>query len=117
MKFSTSSLIALAAVSVANGFVINNQKTFGVVSPLSMSTEVVEDRKPSKKEKRLQFMKDDRFYRKGFKDVRDDVENEMQEKFKSDIVDELKGSQYVIEKDGVKVHLAKVSKVHTHVVD
>mmetsp|Transcript_8935 Transcript_8935/g.13028 ORF Transcript_8935/g.13028 Transcript_8935/m.13028 type:complete len:458 (-) Transcript_8935:179-1552(-) len=107
MKFSTPSLIALAAVSVANGFVINNQKTFGVVSPLSMSTEVVEDRKPSKKEKRLQFMKDDRFYRKGFKDVRDDVENEMQERFKSDIVDELKGSQYVIEKDGVKVHLAK----------
>lgn len=52
-------------------------------------------------------MKDDRFYRKGFKEVRDGVETEMQERFKSDIVDELKDNQYVIEKNGVKVHLAK----------
>jgi len=52
-------------------------------------------------------MKDDRFFRRGFKEVREDVEHEMKEQFKSDIVDELKAKDYVIEKDGVQVYLAK----------
>ena len=53
-------------------------------------------------------MKSDRFYRKGFKEVRDDVEEEMGEQFESEVVKDLKESNYMIERDGVKVYLAKV---------
>jgi 4-hydroxy-3-methylbut-2-enyl diphosphate reductase len=53
-------------------------------------------------------MKSNQFYRKGFKEVREDVEQTMQNQFKSDVVDELKSNNYVIERDGVRVHLAKV---------
>jgi len=53
------------------------------------------------------MMKSDQFYRKGFKEVRDDVEDVMQDQFKSELVDDLKSSNYVVERDGVRVHLAK----------
>ena len=63
-----------------------------------------------KKEDRLNFMKNEQFHRRGFKEVRDQVEQSIEEQYQSDIVDELKSSNYVIEKDGVKVYLAKVRK-------
>eukprot|EP00956_Cyclotella_meneghiniana_P031446 scaffold82592_cov67-Cyclotella_meneghiniana.AAC.4 len=72
-----------------------------------MSTEVEETKKTTKKEKRLQYMKSPSFYRQGFKDVRPAVEKSMEEQFKSPLVDELKSNNFVIEKDGVTVHLAK----------
>ena len=74
---------------------------------LEMST-TEESKTPTKKEDRLRFMKTNQFYRKGFKEVREDVENTMQEQFKSELVDDLKESNYVIERNGVKVYLAKV---------
>jgi len=61
-----------------------------------------------KKQDRLEFMKSDRFHRRGFKEVREKVENVVQEQFQSSLVDDLKSSNYLIEKDGVKVYLAKV---------
>jgi len=54
------------------------------------------------------MMKSDRFYRKGFKEVREGVEQEMGEQFESDVVNDLKQHDYMIERDGVKVYLAKV---------
>lgn len=72
-----------------------------------MSTEVEETKKTTKKEKRLQYMKSPSFYRQGFKDVRPAVEKSMEAQFKSPLVDELKTNNFVIEKDGVTVHLAK----------
>jgi len=60
----------------------------------------------SKKAQRLEFMKSDQFYRNGFKEVRTDVESTMQDQFKSNLVDEMKDNQFVIERDGVRVHLA-----------
>jgi len=77
---------------------------------LAMSTTEAEapaERKPTKKEKRLQYMKTDTFHRRGFKDVREGVEDAMNKQFKSPLVDELRTNNFVIEKDGVKVHLAK----------
>jgi hypothetical protein len=56
----------------------------------------------------LAFMKSDQFHCHGFKEVREGVENSIQEQFWSNLVDDLKSSNYVIEKDGVKVYLAKV---------
>ncbi|KAL7552530.1 hypothetical protein ACHAWF_016809, partial [Thalassiosira exigua] len=78
-------------------------------SSLTMSTAEAstEERKPRKKEKRLQYMKAPDFHRRGFKEVRDNVEKAMGDQFKSSLVDELKTNDYVIERDGVKVHLAK----------
>ena len=64
--------------------------------------------KPSKKDERLRMMKSDKFFRQGFKEVREDVEKSMSGQFKSGIVDDLKASNYVMERDGVKVYLAKV---------
>ncbi len=73
-----------------------------------MSTEVTEEnKKVTKKEKRLKFMKTESFHRRGFKEVREGVEKSMEEQFKSQLVDELTSNDFVIEKDGVKVYLAK----------
>ena len=73
---------------------------------LRMST--VEDVPTTKKEARLRMMKSKQFYRQGFKEVRENVEEVMESQFKSSIVDDLKSSNYVMERDGVKVYLAKV---------
>lgn len=67
--------------------------------------------KKSKKAERLRFMKSDQFHRQGFKDVREKVETTMGEQFESTLVKDLKSSNYVVERDGVRVHLAKVKKV------
>ncbi len=117
MKFSTNSIVAIAAI-VASGatttqaFAPSHYPHRTSVS-LYQSTEVSQEstptteKKPTKKEKRLQYMKDPNFHRKGFKEVRPNVEKTMETQFKSPLVDELKTSNYVIERDGVRVHLAK----------
>lgn len=67
-----------------------------------------EESKPrTKKEGRLGFFKSEQFHRKGFKEVREDVEDTIKNQYQSSLVDDLKSSNYVIEKDGVKVYLAK----------
>jgi len=109
MKFASSSLLAVAALATSSHAFTpasHSQRTSG--TSLRMSTEVAEEpKKTTKKEKRLQYMKSPSFYRQGFKDVRPAVEKSMEAQFKSPLVDELKSNNFVIEKDGVKVHLAK----------
>lgn len=53
------------------------------------------------------MMKSDNFHRKGFKDAREGVEAAMNRQYQSEIVKTLKESNYLLEKDGVKVYLAK----------
>jgi 4-hydroxy-3-methylbut-2-en-1-yl diphosphate reductase len=72
------------------------------------ATEQEQQRAVTKKEQRLRMMKSPNFYRQGFKEVRGDVEQVMGSQFKSGIVDDLKSSNYVMERDNVKVYLAKV---------
>ena len=109
MKFSTSSVLAISALAgSAAAFAPSAQHLRRITSSLSMSTEVTEEnKKVTKKEKRLEFMKTESFHRRGFKDVREGVEKSMEEQFKSQLVDELTSNDFVIEKDGVKVYLAK----------
>lgn len=79
-------------------------------TPLRMSSTVRAppgERKPTKKEQRLKYMKTEQFHRRGFKEVRENVEKSMEDQFESELVGELKSNDFVIEKDGVKVHLAK----------
>ena len=107
MKFTTAALVA-AMAGTASAFVPASQTRAFVQSKL-FSTAEAEDTKKSrtKKEDRLKFMKSDQFHRRGFKEVRDQVEQTVQDQYESEIVGELKTSNYVVEKDGVKVHLAK----------
>jgi hypothetical protein len=106
MKLSTAAAV-LATLSSAHAFVVKP-----VLRPLAtsprMSTTEEAPTSTTKKEDRLRFMKSKQFYRKGFKEVREDVEKTMQDQFKSELVNDLKASNYMIERDGVKVYLAKV---------
>jgi 4-hydroxy-3-methylbut-2-enyl diphosphate reductase len=62
-----------------------------------------------KKEDRLNFMKSKQFHRRGFKEVREKVEQDIEQQFQSPLVNDMKTSNYVIERpeEGVKVYLAK----------
>ena len=78
-----------------------------------MSTETNEEemvKKETKKEERLRMINSDQFFRKGFKEVRKQVKEDMKS-FESPLVDELKTSNYVVKKEGVTVHLAKVRQL------
>jgi 4-hydroxy-3-methylbut-2-en-1-yl diphosphate reductase len=118
MRFTATALAVLLLATPSCAFVPTVKsvsKAYGKVHiatanymSSSVEEEVIEQRKPTKKDKRLGFMQSDNFYRKGFKEVRETVEDVMGSQFKSSTVDELKSSNYVMERDGVKVYLAKV---------
>lgn len=121
MRFSASVLLYLSATgSVASAFapaVAFRPKTASSSSfSLQQSTTPAEvetaeqQRKSTKKDERLRMMKSDQFHRMGFKEVRQEVEGRMQQEFQSQLVGELKSNNYVMERDGVKVYLAKVRR-------
>lgn len=115
MKLSTAAAVLGASVGSSGAFTIQsptNRITVAASSKTAMYMSTTEEpRKKTKKDDRLRFMKSDNFYRTGFKEVREDVENTMQQQFKSELVDDLKQNNYAIERDGVKVYLAKVSYI------
>lgn len=105
MKFSTISILLAAMTGSVSAFAPMNAGRTTV--SLAMSTEAAEEAgKTSKKNQRLDFMKSKQFYRNGFKEVRKDIEVVMDDQFKSSLVDDLKKNEFVMERDGVKVHLA-----------
>jgi 4-hydroxy-3-methylbut-2-enyl diphosphate reductase len=102
MKFTGVTVLAMAATTV------------GAFAPSAVHQRsattlysTAEEKSTSKKDGRLSFMKSDKFHRKGFKEVRAGVEETINGQFQSSLVDEFKASNYVIEKEGVKVYLAK----------
>ena len=104
MKIYGAAVLAIAIASV-NAFSPASVQQRQTATVLFSTTE--ESKPKSKKEGRLGFFKSEKFHRKGFKEVRDDVEDTIKKKYQSSLVDDLKSSNYVIEKDGVKVYLAK----------
>jgi 4-hydroxy-3-methylbut-2-enyl diphosphate reductase len=118
MRFSSAAVACTAALAASvEAFrpAIVVQPRASSMAPLYQSTttsttttEEQEAKAKTKKEERLRMMKKGTFHRKGFKEVRDDVEKTMEEQFKGKIVDDLKSNNYVMERDGVKVYLAKV---------
>jgi 4-hydroxy-3-methylbut-2-enyl diphosphate reductase len=115
MKFSSSAVISAlvfasgaAAFNPSVGHTVRQQQPRSALSSTTEEAAAVEEKKPSKKDDRLRMMKSDQFYRRGFKEVRENVEDVMQQQFKSELVDDMKTSNYVVEREGVKVHLAKV---------
>lgn len=119
MKFSTSSVLlflgasstcsAFAPIVKKSSFLVGQQQGRDVFSTVkSATTDSTEEKQnKSKKENRLDFMKNPSFHRRGFKDVRDNVEQAMQDQYQSSVVNDMKQSNFVLERDGVKVHLAK----------
>lgn len=114
MKFSNTALIAAILANSATAFrPVVITPTFPTTL-LQSTTEksqspatAEEPRKMRKKDDRLRMMKSEQFHRKGFKEVRDKVEDTMTEQFKSELVEQFKDNNYVIDKEGVKVYLAK----------
>lgn len=104
MKFTGATVLAIAATTV--GAFSPNAVVQRSTTALHSTTEDA-PRPKTKKEGRLGFMKSDNFHRRGFKEVRTDVEDTIHDQYQSSLVDDLKSSNYVIEKDGVKVFLAK----------
>jgi hypothetical protein len=122
MRFSAASVFVLASSVAAfqhspAAFVARSTgaSKFGNVALFSTAEDVDVEapvkKLPTKKEERLRMMKSDRFHRKGFKEVRDGVESSMKQQYQSSIVKDLKTSNYLLEKDGVKVYLAKVGLI------
>jgi 4-hydroxy-3-methylbut-2-enyl diphosphate reductase len=109
MKFSNATVLALALVSTATAFqpiaVASRQ---AVMKLASSAAEVEEPRRVTKKDNRLRMMKSPRFHRRGFKEVREDAEQRLEDEYMSGMVKDLRTSNYVMERDGVKVYLAKV---------
>jgi 4-hydroxy-3-methylbut-2-enyl diphosphate reductase len=102
MKFTGVAVLAIAATTV------------GAFAPSAVHQRsattlysTAEEKSVSKKDGRLSFMKSDKFHRKGFKEVREGVEETINSQFQSSLVDEFKASNYMLDKGGVKVYLAK----------
>ena len=104
MRFSSVCLALLAAAGADAFQPLSCGPRTATFLQQSSSTE---ERAASKKEERLRMMKSPQFNRQGFKEVRQGVEKSMAEQFKGNVVQELKESNYIMERDGVKVYLAK----------
>jgi hypothetical protein len=114
MKFSEAAILSLV-VGSTTAFMPLTVTQHGAVATRLFSTtdeEVVAtneiNAKSYKKDDRLRMMKSEQFHRRGFKEVREDAEMRLEQEYMSDLVKDLKSSNYVMEKDGVKVYLAKV---------
>ena len=106
MKFTSTAVLGLSALATSSAFA--PLPTVPTKTVLYSTTEAEGTKKRTKKEDRLQFMKNEQFHRRGFKEVRDKVENTITEQYESEVVGELKSNNFLIEREGVKVHLAKV---------
>jgi len=111
---SSSTLFQSTVTQRTTAFVLQSTTEEDATTSTSTSSsspdEIEEEgeRQPRKKDARLRMMKSEQFHRKGFKEVRDSVEETMGKQFKSELVEQFKENNYVIEKNGVKVYLAKV---------
>jgi 4-hydroxy-3-methylbut-2-enyl diphosphate reductase len=121
MRFSSATVAAFLGLltSSASAFTVRGPQSSSYVmtrttrlysSTVDEEAAAVEttSKRKSKKDDRLRMMKSPNFYRQGFKEVRTDVEKTMGEQFQGDIVESLKSNNFVMERDGVKVYLAKV---------
>ncbi|CAB9525233.1 4-hydroxy-3-methylbut-2-enyl diphosphate reductase [Seminavis robusta] len=109
MRFSSTALLVACMASSASAFAPRQapRTTTAVYQSTAAASDTEEERKMRKKDDRLRMMKSDQFHRRGFKEVREQVEDTMSEQFKSELVEQFKENNYVIDKDGVKVYLAK----------
>lgn len=107
MKLSNCAFLLWAMqISTASAFAPTHSLSANTATSLHMSADI-EEKPKSKKAARLGFIKSPTFHRNGFKEVRKDVEKEIETEYQSSVVDDMKSSNYIMERDGVKVYLAK----------
>lgn len=119
MKFINISALFLSLYlshqQTADAFVPASLRARALVTPLHVASSTDEataaDKPKSKKAERLEFMKSGSFHRRGFKEVREGVEQTMEKEYNSALVAEMRSNDHIIERDGVTVYLAKVSVV------
>lgn len=115
MKFSSATLSAVLFVGSQYYYGENTCLAFSPVAQPHTTTTVLHSAPPApasggmsrKKGERLEFMKNPQFHRRGFKDVRPKVEEAMEEQYKAGLVEDLKSNNFLMEKEGVKMYLAK----------
>jgi len=112
MKLSTSAILLWtmqisSTTAFAPSISTSSRKVTNRLMSSSIEAEVEDNSTLSKKQNRLKFMKNPSFHRRGFKDVRDEVKKGMDESFNSVLVDDLKETEFIMERDGVTVYLAK----------
>lgn len=116
MKLSKEVLLALTVGSTMAFTPLAPSRSFKAAqqhlrqsSSAATEAEIEEaERKDSKKNDRLRMMKSPNFHRRGFKEVRDDAEKRLADQYMSNLVKDLRSNNYMMERDGVKVYLAKV---------
>jgi 4-hydroxy-3-methylbut-2-enyl diphosphate reductase len=111
MKFSTAALFLLSTSTDAFSPAMQSARpaSTSLYSTTEESAAASTKTMSKKKEDRLNFMKSEQFHRRGFKEVREKVEKDIETQFQSSLVNDLKESNYVIENKeaNVKVYLAK----------
>jgi 4-hydroxy-3-methylbut-2-enyl diphosphate reductase len=115
MKFTTAVVLALATSTVSafapaatRAFAPRTTTSTRIFQSTEAASETDEVQKLTKKEERLRMIDSKQYYRRGFKEVRKESEQTMNEQFQSPIVNDLKTNNYIMERDGVTVYLAKV---------
>ncbi|VEU38130.1 unnamed protein product [Pseudo-nitzschia multistriata] len=110
MKFSSTALsvvLLLGAGCDAFSPLANANTNTGAKASATALQAAAQGSMSQKKGDRLEFMKNPQYHRRGFKDVREKVEETMEEQYKSDLVEDLKSNNFLMEKEGVKMYLAK----------
>ena len=122
MKFSTGAFALFCLAMTTGDYGVTAFSPMSVptttasssTSLFSSTTEQAPKPTPSnkmsaKKADRLDFTRNPQYHRRGFKDVRPDVEAEMATTYKSELVESFKtkDANYMVEKQGVKIYLAK----------
>jgi hypothetical protein len=113
MKLSVAAAVLLFTASEVSGFgIYSSQLAFRyryieTQGKLRMSTSTSYS-KGTKKQERRRIMASDSFHRMGFKDTREKAAETMKSEYQSELVADLKSNNFVMERDGVRVHLAKV---------
>jgi 4-hydroxy-3-methylbut-2-enyl diphosphate reductase len=120
MKLSVAAAVLLFTASDVSGFgIYSSQSAFRyryieTQGKLRMSTTTDDQMstssysKGTKKQERRRIMASDSFHRMGFKDTREKAAETMKSEYQSELVADLKSNNFVMERDGVRVHLAKV---------
>ena len=73
----------------------------------------VQRKQVNKKKERWNIARSPKYHKSGFKEFREKVDERMERDYKAPLVESIRSSNNVLEKDGVRVHLAEVS-AHTY---
>lgn len=112
MRFAAACAALVALTISSDAFQLNQSMPKLERQMIWMLQATVTDgrRQPSKRDERLGMMRSKQFHRNGFKEVRRKVEEDMKHQYRGSAVQELRDSDNTMERNGVRVFLAKVRR-------